>query len=68
MQYNECKICGAKDGRAGILWGVPSLGIEMACQNCYETKRTGNVVIFSHLIRSEEELQRTINILTTEVV
>lgn len=64
MQYNECSICGAKDGRAGLLWGVPSLGIDKACQNCYETKKTGSLSIFTHLVRTKEELQKTIDILS----
>jgi hypothetical protein len=63
MQYNECKTCGAKDGRAGLLIGVPSEGIPDECLNCHDTRKTGNIVIHTNLIRTEEEIQKTFNIL-----
>ena len=63
MQYNECKICGAKDGRAGLLIGSPERGWEPACMNCHDTRSTGKFVIHSNLIRTAEELERTLKIL-----
>jgi hypothetical protein len=63
IQYNECKYCGAKDGRAGNLYSIPTLGVEMACQNCWDTINEGNVVIHTHLVRTEEELKKTMTIL-----
>ena len=65
MEYNVCKICGAKDGRAGFLVGNPDMGLVDACQNCDDTRRTGTVVIHSHLQRTCEEIQKTMDILNT---
>ena len=63
MQYNECKICGAKDGRAGLLIGNVEMGWDHACMNCHDTRSSGKVVIHSHLVRTKEELERTFKIL-----
>lgn len=63
MQYNECKICGAKDGRAGLLIGNEEKGWVPACMNCHDTRESGNIVIHSNLVRTQEELERTFNIL-----
>jgi len=51
MQYNVCKTCGAKDGRAGML-------VNGECQNCYDTRKTGSFVIHSFLNRTAVELNR----------
>lgn len=56
MQYNDCKTCGARDGRAGTL-------IDGECWNCWQTRKTGSVSINSGLIRTEDELKRTMAIL-----
>lgn len=68
MRYNECSICGAKDGRAGMLWNIHSLDLINACENCYQTKKTGTIVLHSHLIRTEEEIKRTINLLNQPIL
>lgn len=58
MQYNVCKTCGAKDGRAGLL-------INNECENCHTTRKSGIISIHSHLSRTEEEIKKTFNILST---
>lgn len=63
MQHNECKYCGAKDGRAGFLISSPNLNIKDACENCYDTISNKEVTIYTRLNRTEEELERTINLL-----
>lgn len=63
MQYNVCEICGAKDGRAGMTISDPTLGLVDACLNCHHTRTQNKIVIHSHLSRTEEELQKTFNIL-----
>ena len=56
MQYNVCKTCGAKDGRAGLL-------INDECQNCYDTRNTGKITIHANLARTDEEIQKTFAII-----
>ena len=63
MQYNECKICGANNGRAGILIGNEVLKLSYACLNCHDTRTTGEIVIHSNLSRTLDELQKTMRIL-----
>ena len=63
MQYNECKICGANNGRAGLLVGNATLGLVDACLNCDDTRKTGQIVIHSNLIRTDEEIKKTFAIL-----
>ena len=63
MEYNECEICGANEGRAGLLVGNESLGQVNACMNCHDTRTTGAAVIHSNLNRTNEEIQKTIAIL-----
>ena len=63
MEYNVCQVCGAKDGRAGFLIASPDLGLVPACQNCDNTRRSGNIVIHTHLIRTDEEIKKTMAIL-----
>lgn len=58
MQYNECKVCGAGDGRAGNLITSPDQGIESACGNCYDSLTTGDMVLHSRLRRTDEEVAR----------
>jgi hypothetical protein len=65
MQYNVCGICGAKDGRAGLLMGNPTQGLVDACANCNDTRKTGEIVIHANLIRTEEEIKKTLAILNT---
>lgn len=61
IEYNTCKTCGANGGRAGILFNTAQSTNE--CANCYDTRRTGNIVVYSHLNRTPEELKKTFNIL-----
>lgn len=56
MQYNTCKTCGAKDGRAGNLY-------DGECDNCYKTRTTGEVYINVSLRRTEAEIEKTMAIL-----
>ena len=56
MEYNQCKTCGAKDGRAGNL-------VNDECLNCYDTRRTGAACMHSNLQRTPEELQKTFAII-----
>ena len=63
MQYNECKICGAGGGRAGLLIGNESMGKVEACLNCHDTRESGEIVLYRHLVRTDEEIQKTFNIL-----
>lgn len=58
MQYNVCKVCGACDGRAGTLMTSPSQGIESACDNCYDSLTTGNMVLHTRLRRTSEEVAK----------
>lgn len=37
MGYNVCKICGAKDGRAGFLVGNPDKGLVDAPEEIQKT-------------------------------
>lgn len=62
MQYNECETCGAKDGRAGLLVKTDDNPC-FECQNCSDTRKTGDVVIHAHLSRTDEEISKTMNIL-----
>lgn len=63
MKYNECKICGANNGRAGNLFSNERLNYVPACQNCHDTRRTGNIVIHANLRRTDEEIEKTMDIL-----
>jgi hypothetical protein len=65
MQYNECKYCGAKDGRAGFLVCSPAKNIENACKNCYDTLSSGVVTINTNLNRTSDEINKTINLLNS---
>lgn len=63
MEYNECKVCGANGGRAGMLISSESIGIKDACRNCFDTKEKREVVVHLNLNRTTEEINKTINIL-----
>jgi hypothetical protein len=54
--YNTCKTCGANNGRAGLL-------INGECENCHDTRKTGEISIHAKLRRTDDELQRTFEIL-----
>jgi hypothetical protein len=56
MEYNVCKTCGAKNGRAGLL-------INNECMNCHDTRKTGNITIHSDLPRTDEEMVKIFAIL-----
>jgi hypothetical protein len=58
MEYNECKTCGAGDGRAGLL-------INDECLNCHNTRKTGAVTVNANLSRTEQEIAITFGIITT---
>ena len=59
MQYNVCAVCGAKDGRAGLL--ISTQELSNACVNCHETKKTGSMVLHTHLHRTQEEVDKMVN-------
>ena len=63
IQYNVCETCGAKDGRAGLTIKTVKY-LKMECLNCNKTRESGTIVIHSHLIRTEEEMRKTFNILS----
>jgi hypothetical protein len=58
MEYNTCKVCGANNGRAGNLISSPSQEIESACGNCYDSLKTGNMVLHTNLRRTDDEVAR----------
>lgn len=62
MEYNECANCGANEGRAGMLIGNNSIEKSDFCLNCNDTRETGEVVIHANLIRTEEEIAKTISL------
>ena len=61
MQYNECGICGAKNGKAGLLVTSDVTNNIPACLNCYDTANSRKIVIHSYLTRTKEELEKTIS-------
>lgn len=67
MAFNKCNYCGADNGRAGILWNIPSENIEHACENCYKTLSTGEIVLHTHLSRTDEEIKKTMDLLTNKI-
>ena len=56
MEYNVCKTCGAKNGRAGNL-------VNDECENCHKTRKTGMVCLHAWLKRSQDEVDKTIAII-----
>lgn len=67
MTYNVCGICGAKDGKAGMLIGNEVEGLVHACMNCDGTRTTGTIVIHANLIRTPEEIEKTFSILSNNL-
>ena len=67
MEYNTCGTCGAKDGRAGLLIGSDLNNHIQECGNCYDTRKSGDIIIHMNLIRTDEEIQKTMNILNHNV-
>lgn len=63
MEFNTCGTCGAKNGRAGPLIATEKSNRVFECMNCHETRRTGTICIFSYLIRTDEEIEKTMKIL-----
>lgn len=63
MQYNVCEVCGAKDGRAGLLIGNKEKALPFACMNCHDTITKREITIHANLIRNKEELEKTFQIL-----
>ena len=66
MQYNVCETCGAKDGRAGMLWGKILDGQEVQfyeCENCHVTRESGSIFINANLKRTQNELRKTMDII-----
>jgi Zn-finger protein len=65
MQYNVCETCGAKDGRAGNLWGKIRNGVELKeCENCHITRKSGEIFINANLSRTQDELKKTMDIVS----
>jgi hypothetical protein len=56
MEYNKCKTCGAKNGRAGML-------INGECMNCYKTRKNKEITLDTSLQRTDEEVKKTFAIL-----
>jgi len=64
MEFNICRYCGANNGRAGMLIKSPDLGVDYyACLNCYDTIKNGEATIHTHLMRTDDELQKTLNLI-----
>ncbi len=61
MQYNVCETCGASDGKAGLL--IKEGEGPEECVNCSTTRTTGEVFIDTSLLRTEEEIKKTIAII-----
>jgi len=59
MEFNQCKTCGANNGRAGTL-------IDGECLNCHDTRETGAGCVHENLQRTPEELKKTFAIIKTE--
>lgn len=68
MNYNVCQTCGAKDGRAGVLIGTKDSGFIYECQNCHDTRKNGVITLHANLKRTDEEIEKTMNILNIEVL
>lgn len=60
MTFNKCDTCGADGGRCGLTWIVKG---REECENCYKTRRDGIISIQAELVRTDEELKKTFNIL-----
>ena len=60
VEYNECKTCGAKDGRAGTL-------INGECMNCHYTRKTGDACVHANLQRTADEIAMTFAIIKDRV-
>lgn len=59
MEYNTCEICGASDGRCGLMFSSKKItGNKFTCLNCYDTLKTGNIVIHTELNRTDEEIKK----------
>ena len=63
MEYNVCETCGASNGRCG---NTVSSNDRTECMNCYDTRKTGQVVVHSNLKRTDAELARTFAIIDPE--
>lgn len=66
MEYNTCRTCGAKDGRAGLLIVTELSNHIPECLNCHDTRESGAVTIHTNLIRTDEEIEKTMNILNVK--
>lgn len=64
MTYNTCLVCGANSGRAGLLIASPDKNWPAACMNCHDTRKTGQITIYSNLRRTDEEIAKTIALIT----
>ena len=62
MEYNVCETCGACDGRAGNLYRTKDVG-KYECENCHRTRDSGAIMIFANLVRTDEEIKKTMAIL-----
>lgn len=68
MEYNTCRYCGANNGRAGILFCSEKSKIDPACENCWDTLRDGIATIHTHLSRTDDEINITLNLLNQKEV
>jgi hypothetical protein len=66
MEYNVCGTCGAKDGRTGLLIATEKSNCVAECLNCCDTRESGVITIHSNLIRTDEEIEKTMKILDTK--
>lgn len=64
MEYNTCSCCGANGGRAGNLWSNAEIGYKNLCENCKDTLVTRSPVLHLNLHRTEEEINKTMGLLT----
>ena len=67
MEFNVCGTCGAKDGRAGLLIASELNNRVFECSNCYDTRESGSIVIHTNLVRTDEEIEKTMEILNTKI-
>jgi hypothetical protein len=58
MQYNVCETCGARDGRAGNLFQKAGDNNPMECRCCWDSRKSGRLVLHSDLERTSEEISR----------
>lgn len=63
MQYNICTCCGARDGRAGMLFNSLHSGYEGLCMNCKDTFVNQEFTLHTNLYRTGAEIERMYSLL-----